>query len=82
MREFVGAANAFHARPHCTRADGCPSLWILLDAGLLVLDVQRRHDALGNDTGAKPARRAAGQLAVQYQADLARAADIEVLADH
>src|SRR5215831_12429416 len=57
-------------------------LVVLLDAGLLVVDVQRRHHAVGNDTGAELPRRAAAHLAVEHQADLAGAADIEVLADH
>src|SRR6202051_783062 len=54
---------------------------VLLDAGLLVSDVQRRHHAVGDDTGAEPPRRAAAHLAVEHQAHLAGAADIEVLAD-
>ena len=57
-------------------------LVVLLDTGLLVVDVQGRHDAVCNDAGTKPAWCAAGQLAVEYQAHLARPADIEVLADH
>src|SRR5271170_3314051 len=57
-------------------------LVVLLDAGLLVIDVQRRHHAVGDDTGAEPPRRAAAHLAVEHQAHLAGAADIEVLADH
>src|ERR1700686_1406305 len=57
-------------------------LVVLLDAGLLVIDVQRRDHAVGDDTGAEPPRRAAAHLAVEHQAHLAGAADIEVLADH
>src|ERR1700730_622080 len=57
-------------------------LVVLLDAGLLVVDVQRRDHAVGDDTGAELPRRAAAHLAVEYQAHLAGAADIEVLANH
>jgi len=55
---------------------------ILLDAVLLVVDMQRRHDALGDDAGAELAGRAAGDLAVEDQTDLGGATDIEVVADH
>ena len=41
-------------------------LVVLLDAGLLVIDVQRRHHAVGDDTGAESARRAATHLAVEH----------------
>jgi hypothetical protein len=57
-------------------------LMVLLDAGLLIVDVPRRRHAVGNDTGAEPSRRAAAHLAVEHQAHLAGAADIKVLADH
>jgi hypothetical protein len=56
----------------------CPSLWYCL----MRVDVQRRHHAVGDDTGAEPPRRAAAHLAVEHQAHLVGAADIEVLADH
>ena len=49
---------------------------------LLVIDVQRGHDAVGDDAGAKPTRRAADHLAVEHETHLAGPADIEVLADH
>src|SRR4051794_3417347 len=39
-------------------------LMILLDAGFLVIDVQRRNYAIGDDAGAKPAGRAPGDLSV------------------
>src|SRR5229473_4558085 len=58
-----------------------PLLVVLLDAVLLVVDVQRRHDAVGDDAGAELAGRAAGDLAVEDQADLGGTADVEVLAD-
>src|SRR5260370_18507337 len=40
-----------------------PLLVVLLDAVFLVVDVQRRHDALADDSGAELAGRAAGQPA-------------------
>src|SRR6202521_941602 len=55
---------------------------ILLDPALLVVDVQRRGDAVGDDAGAEPAGCAPVDPSVEHQADLAGAADIEVLADH
>src|SRR3984893_16607776 len=57
-------------------------LVILLDARVLVVDIQGRSDVLGEDTGAKPPRGAAIDLAVEDQLDLLRPAEIEVLADH
>ena len=44
---------------------------ILLDAGLLVVDVQRRHDAVGDNAGTETAWCAAGDLTVEDQAHLA-----------
>ena len=63
-------------------AEGLVLFVILLDTVFLVVNVQRRHDAFGDDTGAKPAGGTAGDLAIEHQADLAGTADIEVLADH
>src|SRR3954470_5999850 len=57
-------------------------LVILLDPGLLVIDVQGRHDAVSDDARAEPARRTADHPAVEHEAHLARPAKIEVLADH
>ena len=57
-------------------------LVILLMRALLVVDVQRRNDAVGDDPGTASAWCAAGDLAVEDQADLAGPADVEVLADH
>src|ERR1700704_3014065 len=57
-------------------------LVILLDTGLLVVNVQRRHHAVGDDAGAKPARRAPDDLTVEHEAHLAGPAEIEVLPDH
>ena len=57
-------------------------LVILLDPGVLVIDVQGRGDVLGDDAGAEPSRGAAGDPAIEDQLDLVGAAEIEVLADH
>src|SRR5215475_1442165 len=57
-------------------------LVILLDTRLLVVDVQRRHDAVGDDAGTETAWCAAGDLAVEDQAHLAWPTDVQVLADH
>src|SRR4029077_13417586 len=57
-------------------------LVVLLDAGLLVIDVQRRHHAIGDHTGAEPARSAPGDPAVEDEAHLAGPAEVEVFADH
>ena len=60
-------------------------LVVLLDAGRLVVDVQRRDDAVGEDPGAEPARGrrrlAADDAPVEDQRDPVGAADVEVLAD-
>lgn len=55
---------------------------ILLDAGVLVVDVQRGRDTLGEDAGAHASRGAAGDAAIEDQLNLVRTAEIEVLADH
>src|SRR5215831_3861840 len=57
-------------------------LVILLDTRLLVVDMQRRHDAVGDDAGTETAWCAADDLAVEYQAHLAWPTDVQVLADH
>ena len=62
--------------------ESLPLLVVLLDTRLLVIDMQRGDDALGNDTGTESTRRAAVDLAIEDQADLARATDVQVLADH
>ena len=41
-------------------AQGAAFLVVLLDPRVLVVDVQRRGDALGQDAGAEASRRAAG----------------------
>jgi len=55
---------------------------ILLDAGMLVVDVQRRGDVFGEDAGAETARGLARDLAVEDELNLLRSAEIEILADH
>jgi hypothetical protein len=62
-------------------AQGTPLLEVLLDARGLVVDVQRRGDALGDDAGAKAPRRPPGDAPIEDQADLLGAAEVEVLAD-
>src|SRR3954468_6649489 len=57
-------------------------LVILLDAGLLVIDVQRRHHTIGDDTGTKPARRTPSNPSVEDEAHLCGSAEVEVLPDH
>ena len=60
-------------------------LVVLLDLRMLVVDVQARDHAAGDDAGAEPARR--GVLApaldapVEDQGNLVRAADVQVVAD-
>jgi len=49
-------------------AKGFALLVILLDAGLLVVDVERGHDALGDHPRAEPAGRGPGHLAVEHEA--------------
>lgn len=57
-------------------------LVILLDPGVLVIDVEGGCDALGEDAGAEPSRGAPGDPAIKDQLDLVGPAEIEVLADH
>src|SRR5262249_31030290 len=57
-------------------------LVILLDTRLLVVDMQRRHDAVGDDAGTGTTWGSAGDLAVEDPGPLAGTTDIEVLADH
>src|SRR5262249_7046475 len=56
-------------------------LVVLLDAGALVVDVQRGRDALGEDAGAEAAGGGTDDLAVEDQLDLVGAAEVEVLAN-
>ena len=51
-------------------AKGLSLLMVLLDLCVLVVDVERRHHAVGDDAGAETARGAPADLAVEDQADL------------
>src|SRR5262249_1265294 len=57
-------------------------LVVLFDASFLVIDVQRRHHAVGDHAGAEPTGCAPGDPSVEDQADLAGPAEIEILPDH
>src|ERR1700692_908146 len=57
-------------------------LVVLLDPAPLVIDMQRGGYAVGDDPRAEATRGVAHDPAVEHQADLAGAADIEVLADN
>ena len=65
--------------------DSPAELVVLLDLRMLVVDVQARDHAAGDDAGAEPARRgvlaAALDAPVEDQGDLVRAADVQVVAD-
>ncbi len=56
-------------------------LVVLLDTGLLVIDVQRRDDAGGNHARAKASRGAPGEAALKDQLHLIGATQVEVLAN-
>jgi hypothetical protein len=55
---------------------------VLLDPGVLVVDVQGRSDVLCDDAGAERSRRPAADPAVEDQPYFLGPAEIEVLADH
>src|SRR3984893_390568 len=63
-------------------SESLPLLVVLLDTRFLVVDVERRHHAVGDDAGTESAWCAPAYLAVEHQAHLAGPADIEVLTDH
>jgi hypothetical protein len=63
-------------------AQGAALLVILLDPGVLVIDVKRRDDAVGDHPGAEAAGRPAAGAPVENQLDLAGTAEVEILADH
>src|SRR6266849_4093881 len=63
-------------------AQGPIFLVILLDARVLVIDVQGRGHAVGDDAGAKPRPRAARYPAIEDELHLLGTAEVEVLADH
>src|SRR5262249_24588744 len=56
-------------------------LVILLDTRLLVVNMQRRHDTVGDDARTETARCAGGDLAVEDQAHLTWPTDVQILAD-
>ena len=57
-------------------------LVILLDARVLVVDVQRGHYVLANHARAKARRRALVDAPAEDQLHLVRTAQVEILADH
>ena len=57
-------------------------LVVLLDARVLVIDVERGRHVAGEDAGAPARRRAPRDLAIEDQLHLLGAAEVEVLADH
>jgi len=67
------------------RSERFAQLVVLLDLGVLVVDVQARGHALGDDPGAEPSRRGALALAddpaVEDQRYPVRAAEVQVVAD-
>ena len=62
-------------------AQGAVFLVILLDAGVPVVDVQGRGHVLSDDAGAETSGGLRSNPAIEDEADLFRAAEIEVLAD-
>ena len=63
-------------------AKGTSLLVVLLDAGVLVVEVQRGHHALGDDAGAEPPWGPPRHPAIEDQLHVVGAADVEILADH
>ena len=54
---------------------------VLLDLGLLVLHLERGHDALGQDPGAEAPGCSTRDASIEDQLHLIRTAEIEILAD-
>ncbi len=54
---------------------------VLLDLGLLVVDMERRHHAVGDDPGPEAARGSPGDPSIEDQLDMIRPAKVEVLPD-
>jgi hypothetical protein len=54
---------------------------ILLDSRVLVVDVQRRDDTIGNHASTEPARCSPAHPAIENELYLARPADVEILPD-
>ena len=73
-------------RRYSAGAQGPAFLVVLLDGGVLVVDVQARGDPGGDNPGPEPSRCRVGsappQLAVEDEADLVGAADVEVVVQH
>ena len=63
-------------------AQGAVFLVVLLDPGVLVIDVQGWGYVLRDDAGAEQSWHPAGDLAIEDQAHFLGATEIEVLADH
>ena len=59
--------------------EGLAVFVLLLDLGRLVLDLQRRHHALGQDTCAESPRSAARDAPVEDQLHLIGTPDVEIL---
>ena len=55
---------------------------VLFDPRVLVMDVQRWRDALGNNAGAEAPGCPACDAALQDELHFLRTADVQVLADH
>jgi hypothetical protein len=62
-------------------AKGLAFFVVLLDLGLLVLNVQRGHNPLGQNARAEAPRRATGDTPVEDQLHLIGSAEIEILPD-
>ena len=55
---------------------------ILLDAGMFVVDVQRRGDSFGNHSRTETMAAVARDTAIEDELDPIRTAEVEVLANH
>ena len=63
-------------------AERLAQLVILLDLGVLVVDVERRGDAFGDDPGAKAPRGRPVDPPLEDQGDLIGTAQIEIVTDY
>src|SRR3990172_10943333 len=61
---------------------GLPFFVVLLDLGLLVLHMERRHDTFGQHARPKAAGCAARDASIKDQLHLIRPTDVEILANH
>jgi len=66
----------------CFGTKGTTFLVILLDAGVLVIDMQRGEHAIRNHSGSKFAGRTSANASIKDQLHLAGPAEVEVFADH